>query len=154
MASPFDLSRQRALMFGACTGLPAGTNLAIFANVPAQRLHLLVVDHCAAVRTELADSWAGVEPAKPTLGGLISHDLLLLVNYLLLCPGKNLYQVGLSGSARINHNHLEGEFILIDQFLIAGVEIVPAIPENDHLIGDNFRRAIFIAIRVFPMAGL
>jgi hypothetical protein len=58
MAGALDFLRQSALVFGACTGLAARSNLTLFGDETAQQFGIFVIDVCGFFYTELANLWA------------------------------------------------------------------------------------------------
>jgi hypothetical protein len=71
---------------GACAGLAARTDLAVFRNKATQQLALFIIYSNAFVCAKLADARVGIKPLTAPLGviivwSLITHDLDLLVFY-------------------------------------------------------------------------
>jgi len=71
MASFFDSNGHLALMFSAISGLATRTNFAIFVDVTAQQIVILVIDLLGFIVTEGASTGARVEisPIGTTASG-------------------------------------------------------------------------------------
>ena len=66
MASPLDGICQSALVTGASACLAAGADFAIFSNIAAQHIDLLVINFNIFIGAKLADFRAGNLPSSTT----------------------------------------------------------------------------------------
>lgn len=131
MAGALDGASQLALVPGACPGLAARPDLAVFCDIATQQFSLFVIDENVFLGAELADARVREEALSAALCigniGLVAHD----------------------------NNSLEGEFVLFPSFkLRTDLGGLAALAEHDHLIGNYLGGGMLVAFGVVPMTGL
>jgi hypothetical protein len=152
MAGALDGDSEATLMPGAGTGLAAGLDTAVFGDVAAQHVELLIVYSFHFFGAEIAYTGLALITTRPVLIVAAAHSVAVSISISVVChyqsPNKDVLRIAYCVSKIIQYGIRNTKYDLC--FAVP----ISVIGEGDHFVGDDFGAEMDFTEVVFPTAGL